>query len=611
MTEVDVTMAVNGKKVSHRTEPHRRLLDFLRDDLNLTGTKEGCGEGECGTCSVIVNGSVVKSCLTLVPKVDGAEIVTVEGLSENGVLTPVQQSFVEAGASQCGFCIPGMVVTVTGLLNRNTNPTPEEIRHGLSGNICRCTGYGRIFEAVELARDRLAGVDSGQEPLSVGQEVRSFMGAPVLRTDAPSKVTGAIKYAADMRVDGMLYVSVLRSPHPHALIRSLEVGRAESFPGVEAVLTWRDVIGEDGHGVFVDDQPVFAKERVRFLGEGIAAVVAQTQESARAALHQIHLEYEPLTGAFSPTEALSPGAPLLHEAFPGNLLRHVKIRKGDVDAAFARAALVIEETYKTQPVEHAYLEPESGLGYLEADGTLTIVSPSQNVTHHRRLLAKITGLPVNKVRCIMSPVGGGFGGKEDMTVQPVLALAVLRTRQPVKYVFSREESFICSAKRHPFEIRYRSALSGDGLIIASECEALADGGAYAFSSPGVMVKAAALANGPYRIDNVRVDVRVAYTNNTPSGAMRGFGATQMHFATECHMDLCASRLGMDPLRFRELNALRDGDSTHTGQVLASVSLLKTIEEARRASQWQDEGKPSWSPDPHWREKVRIGEVGRS
>lgn len=578
MEKLTVEMTVNGKPIREAVESHLRLLDFLREKLYLTGAKEGCGEGECGTCSVFVNGAVVKSCLMPVQKADGTRITTVEGLSPDGRMTPVQEAFIETGASQCGFCIPGMVVTATGLLQKRPNATRDEIRHGLSGNICRCTGYRKIFQAVELARDVMQG---GHLPVSSlrshDSEHESYIGAAVRRIDAPSKVTGSLKYAADMQRPDMLHIRVLRSPHAHARILSIDTREALSVPGVITVLTHEDVPGVDGHGVVVDDQPAFAKDRVRFAGEGIAAVVADSVQTANKALSRITVKYDLLPGIFSPMEAMAENAPTLHGMFPGNILRHVKIRKGNVAWALSQAPLLVEETYRTPAVEHAYLEPEAGVAYLEADGTLTVISPSQNITHHRRHLAKMLGLPPNKVRCIMSPVGGGFGGKEDMTVQHVLALAAIKTRRPVKYVFGRQESFLASAKRHPFEIHYRTGLDGSGRIMASQCRITADGGAYAFSSPAVMVKAAILANGPYHIDHVHVDAIVVYTNNTPSGAMRGFGATQMHFATEAHMDLCASRAGMDPVQFRRLNALRDGDMTHTGQVLPSVSLLKTME----------------------------------
>jgi CO/xanthine dehydrogenase Mo-binding subunit/aerobic-type carbon monoxide dehydrogenase small subunit (CoxS/CutS family) len=587
MADIAMEMGVNGKPVRLTVDTQLRLLDVLRDELHLTGAKEGCGEGECGACSILVNGKLVKSCLMPIAKAQGAEIVTVEGIAQSGQLSTVQRAFVATGASQCGFCMPGMVMAATALLQRNPEADDTEIRRGISGNICRCTGYRKIFEAIALARDTMQGCTLAPPAVAV----TSYIGAAVARIDAPSKVTGALKYAADISMPGMLHVAMLRSPHAHARILSIDTSEAEAMPGVEAVLTHRDVPGEDGHGVVIDDQPAFATDRVRFVGEGIAAVVAESSRRAREAIARIKVEYEPLPGVFSAAEALADGAPTLHDAFPGNVLRHVKIRKGDVRSALARADIIVEETYRTQAVEHAYLEPEAGIAYVEADGTLTVVSPSQNITHHRSHLSKMLGLPLNKVRCIMSPVGGGFGGKEDMTVQHVLALAALRTRRPVRYVFTRRESFLASAKRHSFEVRYRTGLMHDGHIVASDCYVLADGGAYAFSSPAVIVKAAILANGPYRIENVRVDAIVVYTNNTPSGAMRGFGATQMHFATEAHMDLCASRLRIDPLEFRRLNALRDGDRTHTQQALPSVSLLRTIEAAANAADRPNPGAP--------------------
>jgi CO/xanthine dehydrogenase Mo-binding subunit len=281
---------------------------------------------------------------------------------------------------------------------------------------------------------------------------------------------------------------------------------------------------------------------------------------------------------------------VLHDYAPDNITKHIPIRVGDVAKGFAESDLVIEQVYTTQQIEHAYLEPEAGLAYVDHDGVVTIVSPSQNITHHRHMLAKIVAKPINKVRFIMSPVGGGFGGKEDMIYQGMLALAAMKTRRPVRYVFTREESIIATAKRHPARVTLKMGLKNDGRICAAEFRMISDGGAYGLSTEGVMRKAAILGAGPYNIPHLKMDTYGVYTNNTPSGAFRSFGALQTQFATESHLDICAEKLGLDPFEIRRINAMRDGATTHTKQKLKSVSLLRALEAVERASEWE-QGAP--------------------
>src|SRR5262244_2914603 len=497
MPDLQFKATINGRKISRNAKPHQRLLDFIRDDLNLTGNKEGCGAGECGTCSVFVDGTLMKSCLLPVAKAQGTTIETVEALAKTGELSVLQQAFHKAGASQCGYCIPGMVMAATAALRANPFADREEIKERLGGNICRCTGYQKIFDAVELARD----VQNGTLPTSALLEDEAkegdFIGKNVRRIDTPSKVSGRLKYAGDMTMPGMLHVQVLRSPHAHARIVALDTSAAEAMPGVEGVITCADVPGEDGFGVFVNDQPVLARGKVRYVGDAVAAVAAEDQLTAKRALAAIKVTYEPLPAVFDPEEALRPGAPVIHDYAPDNVTKHIPIRVGDIAAGFAASDLIVEQTYTTQPIEHAYLEPEAGLAYVDHDGVVTIISPDQNITHHRHMLARILALPINKVRFIMSPVGGGFGGKEDMIYQGMLALLAIKTRRPVRLVFTREESIISTAKRHPSRTSYKMGLTRDGRIQAVELKMICDGGAYGLSTEGVMRKAAILGAGPY------------------------------------------------------------------------------------------------------------------
>jgi aerobic-type carbon monoxide dehydrogenase small subunit (CoxS/CutS family) len=584
--DLQFTATINGRRISRKGKPHQRLLDFIRDDLNLTGNKEGCGAGECGTCSVFVDGVLMKSCLMPLAKAQGKIIETVEALAKTGELSVLQKAFHKAGASQCGYCIPGMVMAATAALRANPFADREEIKERLGGNICRCTGYQKIFDAVELARD----VQNGNLPTTAlfedETEEGDFIGKNVRRIDAPSKVSGRLKYAADMTMPGMLHVQVLRSPHAHARILSIDTSAAEVMNGVEAVITSADVPGEDGFGVFVNDQPVMARGKVRYVGEAVAAVAAEDPLIARRALAAIRVSYEALPAVFDPDEAIRPGAPVLHDYAPDNVTKHIPIRIGDVEKGFAESDLVMEEIYSTQPIEHAYLEPEAGLAYVDHDDVVTIVSPDQNVTHHRHMLARIIAKPISKVRFIMSPVGGGFGGKEDMIYQGMLALLAMKTQRPVRLVFTREESIVSTAKRHPSRTVLRMGLTRDGRIRAFQMKMLCDGGAYGLSTEGVMRKAAILAAGPYVIPNVKVDTIGVYTNNTPSGAFRSFGALQTAFATESLLDICAERLGLDPFQIRRINAMRDGALTHTKAKLGSVSLTRALDAVEKASGWE-------------------------
>lgn len=586
MVDIRLEATINGRKVSRAAKPHLRLLDFLRDDLNLTGNKEGCGAGECGTCSVFVDGVLMKSCLMPVAKAQGAQIDTIESLAKSGELSVLQKAFHKAGASQCGYCIPGMVMAATAALRANPFADREEIKERLGGNICRCTGYQKIFDAVELARD----VQNGRVPATALLETDTtdgdVIGKNVRRIDAPSKVSGRLKYAGDMLMPGMLHAQVLRSPHPHARIVSIDTSAALAMDGVESIITSADVPGQDGFGVFVHDQPIMARDKVRYVGEAIAAVAAEDTLTAKRAVAAIKVVYGPLMPVFDPDEAMREGAAVVHDYAPDNITKHIPIRVGDVEQGFAESDLVIEENYSTQAIEHAYLEPEAGLAYVDHDDVVTVVSPSQNITHHRHMLARIIAKPISKVRFIMSPVGGGFGGKEDMIYQGMLALLAMKTMRPVRLVYTREESIISTAKRHPSRTTLRMGVMRDGRIKALAMRMVCDGGAYGLSTEGVMRKAAILAAGPYAIPNVRIDTYGIYTNNTPSGAFRSFGALQTQFATESHLDIIAERLGLDPFEIRRINAMRDGATTHTKQTLGSVSLMRTLEAAEKASGWE-------------------------
>jgi CO/xanthine dehydrogenase Mo-binding subunit len=442
------------------------------------------------------------------------------------------------------------------------------------------------------------------DAIALAQELR-VVGRPVARHDARDKVAAATSYAADWAMPGMLHGAVLRSPYPSARIRWLDTRRAAGMPGVAAVLTakdvprntlWTDVPGQTTTvGPLRARLHVLAEERVRYQGEPVALVAAETEELAHAALEAIEVEYEPVPGVFDPAAALEPGAPAVHDE--GNLLAHWRVRTGDVAAALARADVVVEGEYRTQFVDAGYLEPESGVAWIDSDGVITIRVSTQVIEHFRDV-AEVLNIPQNRVRVIGTYVGGGFGGKEDVTVEVYLGLLTSRTGRPVKMVWTRQESLLARAKRHPFRMRYRTGATRGGELVAHQIELVGDAGAYAYLSALVLLYSTVTAAGPYRVPNVEVDARVAYTNNPPTSAMRGFGAMQVVFAYESQVDRVARALGMDPVAIRRLNALRRGDRLPVGQVLETHVALPEL--AARA--WAALGEPTPPRAPH----LRVG-----
>jgi CO/xanthine dehydrogenase Mo-binding subunit len=431
------------------------------------------------------------------------------------------------------------------------------------------------------------------------------VGQPVSRHDARDKVAAATAYAADWAMPSMLHAAVLRSPHPSARIVKLDTERAAAMPGVAVVLTARDVprntLSTDVPGQTTTVGPlratlhVLAEERVRHQGEPVALVAAETLEGARAAADAIEVEYEPGPGVFTPAEALAPGAPRVHDA--GNLLAHWHVARGDVAAGFAGAAVVVDGEYETQFVDAAYLEPESGVAWIDGDGVITIRLSTQVIEHFRDV-AEVLDVPQNRVRVIGAYLGGGFGGKEDVTVEVYLGLLALKTGRPVKMVWTRQESLLSRAKRHPYRMRYRTGALATGEIVAQQVELLADAGAYAYLSALVLLYSTVTATGPYRVPAAEVDARVAYTNNPPTSAMRGFGAMQTVFGYESQMERVARALGLDPVTVREVNALRRGDVLPVGQVMETHVALPEL--ARRA--WDGLGSPTSPRAPH----IKVG-----
>ena len=565
--ETSVGLVVNG--VARRVDVPTQwtLLDLLREGLGLLGAKEGCDDGTCGTCTILVDGKSARACRTPATEAAGKTVLTIEGLGTAEHPHPLQEAFVAADAVQCGFCTPGMIMAAAALLERSPRPSRSEISRWLGSNLCRCTGYNSILDAIESAAggQDSAGHAAPTRPVP-GSIERATPAAAARhpRLGAMDKATGRAVYAADLVVDGMLHARAVRSPHPHAEIVRIDAERALRLDGVVTVLTARDVPGKNSYGRRLKDQSVLVERRVRQLGDAVALVVATSPEVATRALALVDVHYRLLPAVLSAEEALADGAPQIESG--GNLLSEKWLRLGDVAEGFARADVVVEETYTTPSNEHAYLEPEAALAAWEGE-TLVVRTATQFPHYQRWEIATTMGLPLERVRVIPMVCGGAFGGKTEISCQCLAALAAYRTGKPVKIVYSRAESFVSTTKRHPFTMRCRAGATLDGEVTALSMDILADTGAYASFGPGLMTKAFGSAAGPYRWPNVELHGRVAYTNNPSAGCMRGPGTTQVAFAVESQMDLLAGKLGIDPLEFRNRNRLRKGDRVLSGQAL--------------------------------------------
>ena len=559
---------VNGQMIT--TEEDENLLEYLRETLRLTSMKNGCGEGACGACMVLINGLAMRACLQTLARVDGKTVLTVEGLSEREKQV-YTWAFAEAGAVQCGFCTPGMVISAKALLDKDPEPSPARIKEALRGNICRCTGYVKIEKAILMAAGALRG--ETVVPAAAGCGV----GERASRIDAAEKILGTGEYVDDMKVPGMLYAAVLRTPLARARILSIDVEAARSLEGVTAVMTAADIPGERLWGHLKHDWPAMIAigEETRYIGDSLAIVAARTKKIARKAVEMIRLEYEELPPILSPQAAMAADAPPLHPG--GNILSKVDFSRGDAQAAIQTAAHVVTRSYQTPPTEHAFLEPESALAVPDETGKITVYIASQSVFDDHHGIAAILGLPANQVRVVSKLVGGAFGGKEDLSVQHHAALLAQKTGKPVKLTLTRQESIRVHPKRHAMELTLTTACDEAGKLVAMKARIVADTGAYASLGGPVVQRACTHVSGPYSIPNIEISGVAVYTNNPPAGAFRGFGVPQSNFASEMNLNLLADLTGLSPWEIRFRNALEPGAVMATGQIAdASTAIKETL-----------------------------------
>jgi CO/xanthine dehydrogenase Mo-binding subunit/aerobic-type carbon monoxide dehydrogenase small subunit (CoxS/CutS family) len=580
---------VNGRPTTVPADPMRRLSDILRDDLGLTGTKVGCDAGDCGACTVTLDGRQVVSCLVPAAQAAGGRVRTVEGLAApDGGPSDLQAAFLAHGAAQCGICTPGMLMAADSLLTANPEATDAEIRDGIGGVLCRCTGYVKIVEAIAATRDtRRAARSTGASPLTAvgaalgaGPAAGSAVGSRLPKVDGLPRVLGTARYGADDRPDDVLAVRAVRSPHARA---RFEIGDLAAFrarhPGIVDTFGADDVPGQNLYGIYATgkDQPALADEIVRHRGEAVLALVGDEATLAEIPDADVPITWRPLPPIRGLDDALEAAAPALHEDSPHNVLIRGRLARGDVDAALESSAVTAEVEVETTFVEHAYIEPEAGVARRVGDRIELAVS-TQAPYMDRDEVARILGIGPEDVRIVPTACGGGFGGKLDLGVHALIAIAAWRTGRPVRAVWTRPESMAASPKRHPARIMATAGADADGRVTGYRFDGDFDTGAYASWGPTVANRVPVHAMGPYAFDAVRATTQAIYTNNPPAGAFRGFGVPQAAIAHEALMDALAARLGRDRLEFRLANALRAGSRTASGQRLdASAGLPACLE----------------------------------
>lgn len=565
-----INVLVNGK--NYETEKDKKLMRFLRDDLHLTSVKDGCSQGACGTCTVLVDGKTTRACIPMLSKVEGKEIITVEGLSEREKEV-YAYAFGTAGAVQCGFCIPGMVMCAKGLIDQNPDPSRLEVVAAIRNNICRCTGYKKIIEAILLSARIF------RENLPVSEESGQVnVGTAMQRIDAKEKVLGTGEYPDDIYLDGMIYGGAVRSEYPRARVLAIHAEEARAMDGVIGVFTAEDIPGnvKVGHLKQDWDTMIPVGKVTHYLGDAICLIAAESPEILEEAKLKVKVDYEVLEPVLNPFDALKEDAPKVHES--GNILAHEHLVRGDADKVIAESEYKVTMHYETPWTEHAFLEPECAVAMPFDEDGVFIYSTDQGTYDTQHECCIMLGLPPEKVIVENKLVGGGFGGKEDVTVQHYAALIAYLTKRIVKVKLSRQESIVVHPKRHPMWMDITTACDKDGYLTAMKAVVVSDTGAYASLGGPVLQRACTHAAGPYNFQVIDIDGTAVYTNNPPAGAFRGFGVTQTCFGSERNLDLLAEKVGISPWEIRYRNAIRPGQVLPNGQIAdPATGVAETLE----------------------------------
>jgi len=584
------TLNVNGHDHQVAVGTGATLLDVLRDSLRLTGTKKGCNVGDCGACTVLVDGEPMNSCLLLAAELEGRAITTIEGLAQDGQLTPLQKSFVHEGGIQCGYCTPGMVTSATALLERTPDPTDDEIKEALAGNLCRCTGYTGILRAVKnCGKHRDCTCEKTKDAGRAAGAKHHSVGVSIPRVDAHDKVTGRTLYTADISLPNMAHGKILGSPIAHGRIKKIDTSKAEALDGVLAVITGDDVT-DTQYGVSPAryDEYVLAKDRVRHVGDEVAAVAAVDERTAERAIALIDVDYEELPAVFNPEDAMAAGAPQLHERYERNINTVVDQRFGDTEKGFAESHLVKEEAFVGNHIYQCPMEPHASIASWDPDGTLVLHTSTQVPPYVQYMMAHVLHMPVGKVRVIRPAVGGGFGGKaETSPLDLCAALLSKRTGRPVKMVYSREEMFHHGRGRHKQHMKFKLGLDKDGRIKAFKSEIYLDGGAYSSFGVATAYYAGSMMPTLYHIPNYDYTGSRVMTNKPACGAMRGHGVPQPRFAFECLLNMMADELGIDPIEIRRRNAMTPNTRTVNDMDIGSCAFTETLDAAEDKSGWTE------------------------
>ena len=568
---------VNG--IWREVEEDKRLMDYLRDDLRLTGTKDGCSAGACGACTILIDGKKVKACIGKVSQMEGKSIITIEGLTEREKEVYVY-AFAECGAVQCGFCIPGMIISAKALLDTTLEPTRADVQKALLGNICRCTGYVKIEDAILLA----ARLFKENAPVPKN-DVDGTVGSRLHRIDAAEKALGTGLYADDMVVDGMIYAKAIRSKYPRARVDAIHIEEALAHPQCVTVLTAKDVpFNKTGHIVPDWDVMIAEGDITRYVGDAIAVVAVKEKKYLQEVCNLVTVDYTELKPVLTPEEALAEDAPLLHPN--GNILSHQALNRGNADEVIANAAHVVTRHYSTPQTDHAFMEPECAIAVKTEDG-IQLYTGGQSIYDEQHEVSRMLGLEESQVKVHSMLVGGGFGGKEDMSVQHHAALVAWKTGLPTKVQLTRQESLDVHPKRHAMEMDITTACDENGKLLATKVKIVSDCGAYASLGGPVLQRAGTHSSGPYNFEHFSMDGICVYTNTVPGGAFRGFGVTQTIFGQEINIDLLAKEVGMDPWEFRYKNAVRPGDYLPNGQLCTPdtgiAECLEAVKDAYYAS----------------------------